>query len=86
LKVNDTAQLQKTLSGLLEATHTEATKDESRGVTSYSFLGPGGPNGMPISFAIVDGYLIVASGREAVMESAEMFFGQATHVYRPKRK
>jgi dihydrolipoamide dehydrogenase len=23
---------------------------------------------------------------ETVMESAEMFFGHATHVYRPKRK
>jgi type IV pilus assembly protein PilA len=72
LKVNDTTHLQKTLSGLLEATHTEATKDEAGGVTTYSFRGPGGPDGMPISYAIVDGYLIVGSGREAVAESAEL--------------
>jgi type IV pilus assembly protein PilA len=72
LKVNDAAHLQKTLSGLLEGTHTEATKEEAGGVTTYSFRGPGGPNGMPISYAIVDGYLIVGSGQEAVMESAQM--------------
>jgi type IV pilus assembly protein PilA len=69
LKVNDTAHLQKTLSGLLEGTHTEATREESGGVTTYSFRGP---NGLPISYAFVDGYLIVGSGRGAVTESAEM--------------
>jgi hypothetical protein len=72
LKVNDTEHLQKTLSGLLEATHTEAAKDESGGVTTYSFRAPGEPNGTPISFAIVDGYLIVGPGRDAVAESADM--------------
>ncbi len=72
LKVNDAAKLQKTLSGLLDATQTETTKDESDGVTTYSFRGPGGPNGTPLSYAIVDGYLIVGPGREAVRESAAM--------------
>ncbi|HLZ12441.1 MAG TPA: hypothetical protein VKP58_07635 [Candidatus Acidoferrum sp.] len=72
LKVNDAAHLQKTLSGLLQATHTETTKEESGGVTTYSFLAPVGPNGTPISFAIVDGYLIVAPAREAVAESADL--------------
>jgi hypothetical protein len=72
LKVNDAAHLQKTLSSLLEATHTVATKEESGGVTTYSFLAPGGPNGTPVSYAIVDGYLIVGSGSEAVVESAQM--------------
>jgi len=69
LRVNDAAHLQKTLSGLLEATHTETTKDETGGVTTYSFRVP---NGLPIGYAIVDGYLIVGSGREAVAESARM--------------
>jgi len=72
LKVNDVAHLQKTLSGLLEATHTEATKKESGGVTTYSFLAPGGPSGTPVSYAIADGYLIVGSGSEAVVESVQM--------------
>jgi hypothetical protein len=72
LKTNDGAHLQKTLSGLLEATHTEATKEESGGVATYSFLAPGGRSGTPVSYAIVDGYLIVGSGREAVTESAQM--------------
>jgi hypothetical protein len=72
LKVNDVAHLQKTLSSLLEATHTVATKEESGGVTTYSFIAPGGPSGTPVSYAIVDGYLIVGSGREAVTESAAM--------------
>jgi len=72
LKVNDAARLQKTLSGLLEATHTEATKDESGGVTMYSFRAPGGPNGTHVSYAMVDGYLIVGSGQEAVTESVAM--------------
>ena len=70
VKLNDAARLQKTLSGLLEATQTEATKDESNGVTTYSFRAPGGQNGTPISYAIVDGYLIVGPTREAVAESA----------------
>jgi len=72
LKANDAAHLQKTIGGLLDATHTKATKEESGGVTTYSFLAPGGPSGTPISYAMVDGYLIVGSGREAVTESAQM--------------
>jgi hypothetical protein len=52
LKVNDSAHLEKTLSGLLEGTHTEAKREESGGVTTYSFRGP---NGLPISYAFVDG-------------------------------
>ncbi len=72
LKANDAAHLQKTIGGLLDATHTKATKEESGGVTTYSFLAPGGPSGTPVSYAMVDGYLIVGSGREAVTESAQM--------------
>jgi len=72
LKVNDAAHLQRTLNGLLEATNTEATKEESGGVTTYSFRAPGGANGTQVSYAMVDGYLIVGSGQEAVTESAAM--------------
>lgn len=72
LKTNDAAHLQKTLSSLLQATNTQATKEESGGVTTYSFLAPGGPSGTPVSYAIVDGYLIVGSGSDAVVASAQM--------------
>jgi type IV pilus assembly protein PilA len=71
LKVNDAAHLLKTLTGLLEATHTATTKEESGGVTTYSFLAPVGM-GVLVSYAIVDGYLIVGSAREAVAESADL--------------
>jgi type IV pilus assembly protein PilA len=66
LKVKDAAHLQKTLSTLFIAMNIAVKRDEAEGAATYSFRAP---NGMPISYAMLDGYLIVGSRSEAVAES-----------------
>lgn len=71
-QVNDGGHLQQTFSTLL-ATLPFATKqsDES-GVTYHTVAIPNGEKVMEIGYAFADGYLVVASSREAAVEAVRL--------------
>jgi len=71
-RVNDPAGLQQTLARLLDSVPMNATQHEERGLTYRSVVVPAGPKPMEISYAFVDGYLVIAPGHEALMESYQL--------------
>jgi type IV pilus assembly protein PilA len=69
LNVNDAGRLQKTLSTLLAAAHLQTQSSEDGGVTYYTVPIPSGDAPMEISYAFVDGHLIIGSSREVAADA-----------------
>jgi type IV pilus assembly protein PilA len=69
LRVNDAAGLQQTLARLLASASIEARQEEDGGVIYHSFMVPSGPKSMVITYAFVDGYLVLGSGHEVVADA-----------------
>jgi hypothetical protein len=57
---------------LLAAVHVEAAKSDEGGVTYYTVRVPSGPKTTEISYAFVNGYLIVAPSRKDVAEAVQV--------------
>jgi type IV pilus assembly protein PilA len=72
LKVNDAGRLQQTLTTLLAAGHLETKQAEEGGVTYHTVAVPSGNATVEIGYAFVDGYLVVASSREVVADTARL--------------
>jgi type II secretory pathway pseudopilin PulG len=72
LKVNDTARMQKTLSILLAATQLKPEQYEDSGVTSYTVQVPSGQTRVPLTYAFVDNYLLIASSPEILAEAVRL--------------
>jgi hypothetical protein len=64
--------LKQTLNNLLAAVHVEAAKSDEGGVTYYTVRVPSGPKTTEISYAFVNGYLIVAPSRKDVAEAVQV--------------
>jgi type IV pilus assembly protein PilA len=72
LSVRDTSHLEQTLTTLLAATHIEAQKFDEDGVTYSTVHIPSSTPPLEISYAFVDGHLILASSRETVAEAVRL--------------
>ena len=72
LKANDPDGLQATLSTLLAAAKISALQSEEDGVTYHTARIPSGQKTVEIGYAFVDGYLVIASSREAVTEAVRL--------------
>jgi hypothetical protein len=72
LKVSDAAHLQKTLATLFAIAQLRPEKSEDAGVTSYSLQVPSGKTPTQINYAFLDGYLLIASGPEALAEAVRL--------------
>ena len=72
LGVRDAEHLQKTLVTLLTAGNMPAEPFEEGGVAYYDVKIPSSPEPYKISYAFVDGHLIVASSREGVAEAVRL--------------
>jgi type IV pilus assembly protein PilA len=71
LRVNDANRLQQTLSTLLSAFHLEAKQSDDGKITYYTLRIPSSTP-VELSYAFVDGYLIIASSREAAGEAVRL--------------
>ena len=71
-RVNDPDRLQTTLSTLLAAMHLGAQQSEDGGVTYHTLRIPSAQKTIEISYAFVDGYLVIASNRETVAEAIRL--------------
>src|SRR5713101_171131 len=66
LRVNDPDRLQATLAKLLATTPVVAQQSEEGGVTYHSLRIPSPQKPFDISYAFVDGYLVIGSSRDTV--------------------
>ena len=71
LRVNDTTGLQQTFARLLAAMPVESHQQEENGLMYHSVVVPSGPKPMEITYAFVDGYLLVAPSHRAVAEAVQ---------------
>lgn len=72
LRVNDPDHLQRTLSALLATTPVNARQSEEGGVTYHTLQIPSAQKPTEIGYAFVDGYLVIASSRQAVAEAVRV--------------
>ncbi len=72
LRVTDADRLQKTLSTLLTAGNLQAERSEEGGVTYYTLRVPSGKTTTEISYAFVDGHLIIGSGHGVVADAVRL--------------
>lgn len=72
LSVRDAARLEHTLAVLLTAAHYPAEPAEQDGVHYQTVHIPSSPAPVEVSYAFVDGYLVVGSNRQAVAESVRL--------------
>jgi hypothetical protein len=72
LGVKDTDHLQRTLNTLLTAANFVTRRDEDGGVAYYSLLIPTPKTVTSLTYAFVDGHLIVGSSQGSVAESVEL--------------
>jgi type IV pilus assembly protein PilA len=72
LRVKDPNALKQTLTNLLAAVHIEATKSDEGGVTYYTARVPSAEKTTEITYAFVNGYLIVAPSRKDVAEAVQV--------------
>jgi type IV pilus assembly protein PilA len=72
LKVNDASHVQKTLTTLLAAAQLNPQPDEDAGVTSYTVQVPSGQTRIPLTYAFVDSYLLIASSPELLADSVRL--------------
>ena len=70
--VKDTDHLQRTLNALLAAANLVERRDEQGGVAYYSLRIPTPKMVMSLTYALVDGHLIIGSSQDAVAESVEL--------------
>src|SRR5579863_2842446 len=71
LKVNDPEHLQATLETLLASIRLVVQQSEDGGVTYHTLRIPSAPT-TGITYAFVDGYLVIASSRETVTEAIRL--------------
>jgi type IV pilus assembly protein PilA len=71
LRVNDTRALQQTFARLLATVPVESHQQEENGVMYRSIVVPSGPKPLEITYAFVDGYLLVAPSHTAVAEAVQ---------------
>ncbi|HTC64437.1 MAG TPA: hypothetical protein VK709_16475 [Candidatus Saccharimonadales bacterium] len=72
LGVKDTDHLQRTLNTLLTAANMVARRDEEGGVAYYSLRIPTAKTVTTLTYALVDGHLIIGSSQDAVAKSIEL--------------
>jgi type II secretory pathway pseudopilin PulG len=72
LKASDSRHLQQTLSSLLKTAQFRAEEFEEAGTTISTVEIPNGQSRMKIGYAIVDGYWILGSSREAVASAIHL--------------
>jgi hypothetical protein len=72
LGVKDTDHLQRTLNTLLTTANLVPHRDEDGGVAYYSLRIPTPKAVMSLTYALVDGHLIVGSSQDAVAESVKL--------------
>jgi len=72
LKVSDSKHLQQTLSSLLRTAQFRAEEFEEDGTTISTVEIPNGQGRLKIGYAIVDGYWILGSSREAVANAIRL--------------
>lgn len=72
LKASDPAKLSEALSKLFTAGHISAQVSEDDGVTYHTFQIPSPQKMTEVAYAFVDGYLVVASGRETLAEAVRL--------------
>jgi hypothetical protein len=72
LRVSDPEHLQATLRKLLAAAPVQAKHFEEKGVAYHTFQIPTAHKTLEVAYALVDGYLIVASGHEKVSEAVRL--------------
>ncbi len=68
LRVNDPGQLQQTLSKLLAMAPVKSKQFEEKGVTYHSLRIPSSNTTVEISYAFVDGYLLIGSGQQTIAD------------------
>ncbi len=69
LRVSDPGELQKTLTTLLTMGHGESEQSEKGGITYYKVRIPAPGKETEISYAFVDGYLILSGNHDGVAEA-----------------
>ena len=69
LKVSDPGRLQTTFASLMAVAKMSASETEQDGVTYHTLSIPSGAKTKEISYAFVDGYLLIASSRETLAEA-----------------
>ena len=69
LQLKDAKHLQQTLSALLAGMHLQADHFEDGGTTYCTLQIPSGKTTTEIAYAFVDGYLVLGSTRDAVVEA-----------------
>jgi hypothetical protein len=72
LRVDDPTRLQQTLSTLLAAAHFVAEQVNEGEVTYYTVRVPSAKTTIEISYAFVEGYLVIASSQEAAAEAVRL--------------
>src|SRR6266849_1845526 len=72
LRVNDPDRLQATLAKLLATTPVVAQQSEEGGVTYHSLRIPSPQKPFDISYAFVDGYLVIGSSRDTVADAVRL--------------
>ena len=72
LQVNDPGRLQATLDALLAAGRVSVEQSEEAGVTYHTLHIPSARKPLEISYAFVDGYLIVASSHNSLAEAIRL--------------
>ncbi|HZR55758.1 MAG TPA: hypothetical protein VFA74_02705 [Terriglobales bacterium] len=72
LRVNDPDRLQATLSTLLARAQFGSQESSEGGITYHTLRIPSARKAMEIGYAFVDGYLVIASGHEAVVEAVRL--------------
>lgn len=71
LRVSDPQHLQTTLNTLFTAMHMSPERTDEGGVTYRTIVVPSGQKPTEVSYAFSNGYLIVASSREAVADAIQ---------------
>jgi hypothetical protein len=71
-RVKDPARLQRTFTQLLATAPVMAQQSEEGGVTYHSLTIPSPQKAMEISYAFVDGYLLIASSHETAVEAVRL--------------
>jgi len=72
LKVKDASRLQQKLATLLTAMHLQTQQFDDGGIPYHTVRIPSPKAALEISYAFVDGYLIIGSSREIVAESVRL--------------
>jgi hypothetical protein len=72
LRVNDPGRLQQTLTTLLAMARAESEQSEDGGITYYTVRIPSPKKPVEISYAFVDGYLIVSGNHEGIANAIRL--------------